>query len=99
DDEDDYRTTPIHSPHLSPVLSSHPPPSSLPPPLLPNPRKASHGRFHVTEHVLEPAAEAAYPVGDGDAASQYAAMAAGGGNVSTVSHSRVGRFAVMDEQH
>ena len=71
------------------------------------PRNQSHGRFHVTEHILDQPAPAQspypYPVdgalGAGESlASAYAAMAAGTGG-PTVSHSRVGRFAVTDEQH
>ena len=101
-----------------------------------NPRKQSHGRFLVTDHILDPpqlhsdppssahlstasssSSSHPYPtsdvphtlagsapmvssplVGGGESvASVYAAMAAGGG--PTLTHSRVGRFAVTDEQH
>ena len=193
-DDDDYRTSPVHSPHISPSHTPHiPPPSSALPPSVstppfaassfvssssssslqplpgPNPRKQSHGRFEVTDTYLNTTAAPAtttnhpstfftsstptpistsslpYPTssdpsssplpasffpsssapptsspldvlggGGGSVSSAYTAMLAsssggggsGGGGVvmlgnpSTVSHSRVGRFAVTDEvQH
>ena len=78
-----------------------------------NARKQSHGRFLVTDHVLGEAQSGGggglpYPTdggagggvgqGGGDLMSAYQAMAAGQA-APMVSHSRVGRFAVTDEQH
>ena len=190
DDDDDYRTSPVHSPNLSPSHVPLQPPSSALPPAMstppftasshaafsssaasslqplpgPNARKQSHGRFVVTDTYLNataaPAANSSalftsstptpvsssllpYPASDSSSlhsspqqssffpsssaptnsspleflgglppntsvSSAYTAMLAsgsgavggGGTGMPTVSHSRVGRFAVTDEvQH
>ena len=188
-DDDDYRTSPVHSPNLSPTHTALQPPSSALPPAMstppasssaflapssgsaastlplpvPNPRKQSHGRFVVTDTYLNttaaPAANSSsfftsstptpvstsvlpYPTSDSSSlhsspqqssffpssapsqsspldvfaglppntsvSSAYNAMLASGsgavggagGSTPTISHSRVGRFAVTDEvQH
>ena len=104
-------TSPASAASLSASSSSSSSSSSLPAPQPPvSSRKQSHGRFVVTDHILDSAAAVAasgsptaaaraLPAADSSVSSAYAAIAAGQQPTSTLTHSRVGRFAVTDEQH